>query len=102
MGLSDSRRSGRRFRRPYPGEEVNLCLEAELPSELASRSAASRVQQLRASGVQRLPVRVLKAPLADVLIPEDAVKIQAPKLSGDVGDAGGIYVRVKFLDLPPA
>jgi hypothetical protein len=102
MGLSDSRRSGRRFRRPYPGEQVNLSLEAELPGELASCSAASRVQQLRASGVHRLPVRVLKAPHADVLAPEDAVKIQAPKLSDDAGDAEGIYVRVKFLDLPLA
>jgi hypothetical protein len=53
---------------------------------------------LQASGLERVAVRVVKAPLADMLAPEDTIKVDAPELA----EAGNptIYVRVKFLDLP--
>jgi hypothetical protein len=73
-------------------------LRSELSRELALPSAAARIHELQASGLDRVAVRVVQAPLADVLGPEDAVKLEAPELA----EAGlpTVYVRVKFLDLP--
>jgi hypothetical protein len=99
MEMDEPRTPGRRFRRPHPGDEVDLWLSSELPGELARPGAAARVQELRASGVERLRVRVVKAPRADVLAPEDAVKVEAPELSGDPADPT-FYVRLEFLDVP--
>ena len=98
MATDESRPTGSRFRRPAPGAEVDLWLRSELPGELTPATAA-RVQDLRASGVDRLRVRVVKVPRADVLAAEDAVKVEAPELVGDSGDSG-VYVRLEFLDLP--
>jgi|SRR5215218_8578899 len=99
MGLSQSPQGGRRFRRPSPGDEVDLCLRQDLPDELGSDAAPDRVHQLRARGIDRLRVRVVKAPRADVLTADDAVKVRALSLASDMNDAG-LYVRVEFLDLP--
>jgi hypothetical protein len=73
-------------------------LRSELSRELLLPRAAARIHELRASGVDRVPVRVVKAPRAALLDAEDAVKIDAPELM-DAGDPT-VYVRVKFLDLP--
>ncbi len=97
--MDDPRGRGPRFRRPHPGDEVDLWLRSELSRELAPPTAATRVRELRASGVDRLRVRVVKVPLADVLAAEDAVKVQAPELMADTGDPT-VYVRLEFLDLP--
>jgi hypothetical protein len=97
--MDEPRPTGRRFRRPHPGDEVDLCLRAELAGELALPTAAARVRELRASGVDRLRVRVVKAPRAEVLAAEDAVKVEAPELNRDAADAT-FYVRLKFLDVP--
>ena len=67
-------------------------------SELAP-TAAARVRELRASGPDRLRVRVVKVPWAHVLAAEDAVKVEVPELIGDTGDAT-MYVSLRFLDLP--
>lgn len=99
MDVQDLRRTDRRFRVPRPGDEVDLWLCLGLLSELASPTAAARVQELRASGVDRLQVRVVKVPWAHVLTAEDAVKVEVPELIGDTGDAT-VYVSLKFLDLP--
>ncbi len=98
MDIDDPRRTSHRFRTPRPGDEVNLWLCSELSRELALPTAAARVHELRVSGVDRLPVRVVKAPLADVLGAEDAVKVEAPELI-EAGDPT-VYVRLEFLDLP--
>ena len=97
--MDEPRPPGRRFRRPRPGDEVDLWLRSELPGELALPTAAARVHELRASGVDRIRVRVVKAPRADVLAAEDAVKVEAPELSGDTADPT-FYVRLEFLDVP--
>jgi hypothetical protein len=95
----DLRRTGRLFRSPRPGDEVDLSLRLELLSELTPPTAAARVSELRASGVERLRVRVVKVPWGDVLSAEDAVKVEATELIGDTGDPT-VYVRLEFLDLP--
>jgi hypothetical protein len=94
----DTRARGRRVRTPRPGDEVYLWLRPELSLELALPAAAARIHELQASGLDRVAVRVVKAPLADMLGPEDAIKVDAPELA----EAGNptVYVRVKFLDLP--
>jgi anti-sigma B factor antagonist len=96
---SDERR--RRLRTPRPGDEVDLLLRSDLSSELGMALAAARVRELRARGVNRLRVRVVKAPHLDLLSPDDAVKIEAPDLFEDTNDPT-VYVRVGFLDLPTA
>jgi DNA-binding NarL/FixJ family response regulator len=90
----------RRFRTPHPGDEVDLRLCPELSRELSQAGAAARVRELRASGVDRLRVRVVKAPIGQVLAPEDAVKVAAPELLRDPAEPT-VYVRLEFLDLPP-
>lgn len=97
VDIDHPRWNSRRFGRLRPGDEVNLWLRSELSRELAP-TAAARIHELRASGVDRLPVRVVKAPLANVLGAEDAVKVEAPELT-EAGDPR-VYVRVEFLDLP--
>ena len=57
------------------------------------------MRELRARGIDRVRVRVMKVPRAGVLAAEDAVKVEAPELIGD-GDDSGLYVRLAFLDLP--
>jgi hypothetical protein len=99
MDGHDARRTGRRFATPHPGDEVDLWLRPELSSELPLPTAAARLNELRASGVDRLRVRVARVPHGDVLSAEDAVKVEAPELIGDPGDSG-VYVRLEFLDLP--
>jgi hypothetical protein len=96
--LFDPRGKSHRFRRPRPGDEIYLLLRSELSRELALPSAAARIHELQASGLDRVAVRVVKAPLADVLGPEDAVKVEAPELVE--ADDPTVYVRVKFLELP--
>jgi anti-sigma B factor antagonist len=88
----------RRLRTPHPGDEVDLWLHADLSSELGLASAAARVRELRARGVDRIRVRVVKAPHLDRLSADDAVKIEAPELLQDTLDPTA-YVRLKFLDL---
>ena len=99
MDIDDARRNPRRFRRLRPGDEVNLCLRSELSRELGP-AAAARIHELRADGVDRLPVRVVKAPRSDALGVEDAVKVDAPDLVGTSDPT--VYVRVEFLELPMA
>jgi hypothetical protein len=94
-----SRHGGRRFRKPQPGDEVQLHLRDDLSHELAPVGAGARVRDLRAHGVEQLRVRVLKVPRGSVLAAEDAVKVEAPELTGDRHDPG-VYVRIEFLDLP--
>jgi hypothetical protein len=86
------------FRAPRAGEQVNLWLRSDLPRELALPSAAARIHELQARGIDHVAVQVMKVPLADVLGAEDAVKVAAPQLT-EAKDASA-YVRVKFLDLP--
>jgi hypothetical protein len=100
MDGHDSRQTGRRFATPHPGDEVDLWLDAELACELAPATAAARLHELRASGVDRVRVRVVRVPQSDVLGAEDAVKVEAPELIGGTGDPT-VYVRLEFLDLPP-
>jgi hypothetical protein len=95
--MEDAPRS-RRFRRPLPGTEVYLDLRSALSRNLSPPTAA-RLDDLRASGVDRIQVRVLKAPRGDVLTSEDAVKIEVPELTGDSTDPT-MYVPLEFLDLP--
>lgn len=99
MEIDDPRRTRRCFRKPYPGEKVDLWLRSELSRELVSTTAAARVDELRASGANRLQVRVVKVPIGDMLGARDAVKVEAPELTGDTGDPT-VYVRLEFLDLP--
>jgi hypothetical protein len=80
---------------------VDLWLHSGLPGELRSARAAARVRELRARGVNRLRVRVVKAPRLDPLSADDAVKIEAPDLIQDTSDPT-VYVRLEFLDLPIA
>ena len=96
MDIKDPRWNPRRFRRFRPGDELNLCLRSELSRDLEP-TAAARLQELRADGVDRLPVQVVKAPRA-VLGAEDAVKVEAPDLVGTTDPT--VYVRVEFLELP--
>ena len=96
MDIEDPRRNTRRFRRFRPGDEVNLCLRSDLSRELEP-AAAARMQELRADGVDLLPVQVVKAPRAE-LGAEDAVKVEAPDLVGTADPT--VYVRVEFLELP--
>jgi hypothetical protein len=98
--MGDVGRRSRRFRRPRPGEEVDLWLRSELADELAPPEAAACVDKLRADGVDRLRVTVVKSPGAELLGAEDAVKVQAPELAADPRDPA-VYVRLAFLDLPP-
>ena len=100
MTVTHSRRFGR-FATPNPGDEVDLWLRPELLSELAPPTAAARLNELWAGGVDRLRVRVVKVPQADALAADDAVKVVAPELIAETG-ASGFYVRVGFLDLPAA
>jgi hypothetical protein len=95
----DPRWSSRRFRTPQPGDEVDLWLSSELERELAQPTTAARVHELRQSGIDRLRVRVVKVPRMRVLGAQDAVKVEAPELSGDTGDPA-LYVRLDLLDLP--
>lgn len=100
MDVHDVRPNGRRrFRSPQRGDEVDLWLRAELVGELAPPPAAARVRELRARGIERLRVRVVKVPWGEVLTAEDAVKVEAPELMGETGDPA-VYVRLEFLDLP--
>jgi hypothetical protein len=94
MDAEDRQRNTRRFRRMLPGDEVNLCLRSELAWELGP-AAAARIQELRADGVDRLPVRVVAAPPPGV---GDAVGVEAPDLVGTIDPT--VYVRVEFLELP--
>jgi hypothetical protein len=94
----DARAMSHLCRSPRPGDKVYVLLRSELSRELALPSAAARIHELQASGLDRVAVRVVKAPRADVLGPEDAVKVEAPELA-EPGDPT-VYVRVKFLDLP--
>jgi hypothetical protein len=98
MDTENPRRNTRRFRRFLPGDEVNLCLRSELSRELGP-VAAARIRELRAHGVDRLPVHVVKAP---AVMPgeEDAVEVEAPDLVGTL--APTVSVRVEFLELPMA
>jgi len=98
MGADQPRRSSRRFRRPQPGDEIGLCLRAGLSRELALPKATARIHELRAAGVDRVTVRVVKAPRVESLAEEDAVKVEVPELAE--ADYPTLYVRVKFLDLP--
>ena len=97
--MDEPRPLGRRFRRPQPGDDVDLWLRSELAGELALPTAAARVHELRARGVDRLRVRVVKAPRAEVLAAQDAVKVEAPELNRDAADPT-LYVRLEFLDVP--
>ena len=96
MHAENPRRNPRRFRRFLPGDEVNLCLRSELSRELGP-AAAARIRELRAQGVDRLPVQVVKAPL---VMPgaEPAVEVEAPDLVGTTDPT--VSVRVEFLELP--
>jgi anti-anti-sigma factor len=96
---SNERRNGRRFRTPHAGDEVDLWLRSDLSSEFGLAPAAARLRELRAGGVDRLRVRVVKAPRVESLSAEDAVKIEAPDLLQDTSDPT-VYVRLEFLDLP--
>jgi len=79
-----------------PGDELNLCLRSELSRDLGP-VAAARIEELRAHGVDRLPVRVVNAPRA---MPgaQDAVEVEAPDLVGTREPT--VSVRVEFLELP--
>lgn len=99
MDRDDPRRNKRRFRTPHPGDQVDLWLSSELERELTPSTTAARVHELRQRGIDRLRVRVLKAPRIDVLGEQDAIKVEAPELAGDAGDPTA-YVRLKLLDLP--
>jgi hypothetical protein len=96
MDIENLRLNPRRFRRFRPGDEVNLCLRSELSRELGP-AAAARIQELRAHGVDRLPVQVVEAPR---VLPgaQDAVAVDAPDLVGTADPT--VYVRVEFLELP--
>jgi hypothetical protein len=96
MDTGDPRRNARRFRRFLPGDEVNLCLRSELSRELGP-VAAARMRELRAHGVDRLPVHVVKAPLVKPGA-QDTVEVEAPDLVGTVHPT--VSVRVAFLELP--
>jgi hypothetical protein len=91
-------RSSRHFRRPNPGDEIDLRLHDGLERELGP-SATARIRQLRQRGIDRLRIRVVKAPRLEVLSAQDAVKVEAPELAGATGDPTA-YVRLEFLDLP--
>jgi len=96
MDTGNPRPNARRFRRFLPGDELNLCLRSELSRELGP-VAAARIQELRAHGVDRLPVHVVKAPQA---MPgaDDTVEVEAPDLVGTLHPT--VSVRVEFLELP--
>lgn len=96
MNPEHPRRNTRRFRRFLPGDEVNLCLRSELSREIGP-AAGARIQELRAQGVDRLPVQVVKG---SRVMPgaEDAVEVEAPDLVGTTDPT--ISVRVEFLELP--
>ena len=96
MDIENPRRNTRRLRRFLPGDEVTLCLRAELSRELGP-VAAARIVELRAHGVDRLPVHVVKAPQ---VMPGAiyAVEVEAPDLVGTRDPT--VSVRVEFLELP--
>ena len=96
MDTENPRRNTRRFRRFLPGDEVNLCLRSGLSRDLGP-AAAARIQELRAQGVDLLPVQVVKAPR---VVPgaQDAVDVEAPDLVGTTDPM--VSVRVEFLELP--
>ena len=96
MDTENLRRNTRRFRSFLPGDEVNLCLRSALSRELGP-AVAARIQELRAHGVDRLPVQVVKAPRG---MPgaEAAVEVEAPDLVGTLDPT--VSVRVGFLELP--
>jgi anti-sigma B factor antagonist len=94
-------RRRRCLRTPHPGDEVDLLLHSDLSGEPGLAPAAARVSGLRARGVNRLRVRVVKAPQLDLLSADDAVKIAAPELLPGTSDPT-FYVRLKFLDVPTA
>ena len=96
MHTVNARRNTRRFRRFLAGDEVNLCLRSELSRELGP-VAAARIQELRAHGVDRLPVHVVKAPPVKPGA-EDTVEVEAPDLVGKRDPT--VSVRVEFLELP--
>jgi hypothetical protein len=96
MDTENPRRNTRRFRRFLPGDEVNLCLRSDLSRELGP-AAAARIQELRAQGVDRLPVHVVNAP-PGMPGAEDAVEVEAPDLVGTLDPT--VSVRVEFLELP--
>ena len=98
MDTENPRRNPRRFRRFHPGDEVNLCLRSELSRALGP-AAAARIQELRAQGVDRLPVQVVNAPLGTPGA-AGAVAVMAPDLVGMTDPT--VYVRVEFLELPIA
>lgn len=100
-GRASQERPRRCLRTPRPGDEVDLRLRFDLPGELGRDPAAARVSELRARGVHRLRVRVVKAPQLDVLSADDAVKISAPELLPGTSDPT-LYVRLEFLDVPTA
>ena len=97
---SEERRR-RRFRTPHPGDEVDLWLRSDLSDEPGLAPAAAQLSGLRARGVDRIRVRVLKAPQLDVLSEDDAVKIAAPELLPGTSEPT-FYVRLEFLDVPTA
>jgi hypothetical protein len=99
VDMEEAPPSSRLFRRPRPGAEVTLFLRPDLSANLSPPSAAARLGELRARGIDRVRVRVLKAPRGQVLTGEDAVKVEAPELTGDSVDTT-VYVRLEFLDLP--
>jgi hypothetical protein len=99
VDMDTPRWSPRRFRTPRRGDEVDLRLRSDLSGELALPAAAARVRELRASGVDHVRVRVVKAPRLEVLSAQDAVKVAAPDLLHDTTDPT-VYVRLEFLDLP--
>ena len=96
MDTENAQRNTRRFRRFLPGDEVNLCLRSDLSRELGP-VAAARIQELRAHGVDRLPVHVVNAP---PVMPgaDDTVEVEAPDLVGTLDPT--VSVRVEFLELP--
>ena len=96
MDTENTRRNTRRFRRFLPGDEVNLCLRSESSRELGP-AAAARIRELRAQGVDRLPVQVVRVPRVRAG-GDDAVEVEAPDLVGTT--APNVRVRVEFLELP--
>ena len=96
MDTETPRQNTRRFRRFLPGDEVDLCLRSDLSGELGP-AAAARIHELRAQGVDRLPVHVVNAP-PGMPGAEDAVEVEAPDLVGTLEPT--VSVRVEFLELP--
>ena len=96
MDTENPPRNTRRFREFRPGDELNLCLRSGLSRELGP-AVAARIHELRAQGVDRLPVQVVNTPRVRPGA-GDAVVVEAPDLVGTTDPA--ISVRVEFLELP--